>query len=92
MREGQVNLCFATLMGRNIGQTVHHLDFGSAMQTYGVARGHLAYYRALEHRGLVNIITDLSQLDAHLGQLEAGNSQTGFIISMQSADAILDPQ
>ncbi len=92
MCEGQVNLCFATLMGRNTGQSVHHLDFGSPMQTYGVARGHLAYYRALEHRGLVNIITDLSQLDTHLGQLEAGKAQTGFIISMESADAILDPE
>lgn len=92
MREGNISLCFATLMGRNTGVAVHHVDFLSPMQTYGVAQGHLAYYRALEHMGHVRIITDLDGLNTHLDALENNDPTIGFIISMESADAILDPE
>lgn len=92
MREANIKLCFATLMGRNTGGAVPHLDFLSPMQTYGVAQGHLAYYRALEHRGHVRIITDLDGLTQHLSAIETDDPTLGFIISMESADAILDPE
>ncbi len=92
MQAGNISLCIATLMGRNTGNPVPHLDFASRMQTYGVAQGHLAYYRALEHAGYARIITDLEQLNNHLTALDTNDQTAGFIISMESADAILDPE
>lgn len=94
MRRGKVYLCIATLMGRSTGVPVAHVDFLSPMQTYGVARGHLDYYRALEQMGYAKIISDRTGLDAHLNSLSddmQDDAPPGFIISMESADAILDP-
>lgn len=91
MRAGKVMLCFATLMGRSTGVPVHHVDFNSPMQTFGIARGHLAYYRALEQRGYVRIITDGDGLDTHINTINDDDAPLGFIISMESADAILAP-
>jgi len=92
MQQGNISLCIATLMGRNTGKTVEHLDFATRMQTYGVAQGHLAYYRALEREGYIRIITDIHGLDAHLTALDNDDPTLGFIISIESADAILDPE
>ena len=91
MREGKVYICISTLMGRNTGTPAAHVDFVSATQTYGIGQGHIAYYRALEHAGLVQIITDAAQLEAHLKTLDSENPKLGFIIGMESADAILEP-
>lgn len=99
MRRGKVGMCFATLMGRSTGTPNPIVDFPSQTQTFAIARGHLAYYRALEYAGEATIITDLAGLDAHVHALdtaqEIGGSpeagRIGFVISMESADAIQDP-
>ncbi len=94
MRQGQVFLCFATLLARSTGHPVHHVDFNAVAQTFGAARGQLAYYRALERQGHVRIITDLDALNQHVAEWESTGSVTsplGFVISMESADPILEP-
>lgn len=91
MRAGKLKLCIATLMGRSTGNPIAHVDFVSPAQTFGMARSHLAYYRALEHLGVVTLITDTPQLDQFLNTLTGDSSEIGFVISMESADAILDP-
>ncbi|MBK8023118.1 MAG: membrane dipeptidase [Chloroflexi bacterium] len=100
MRQGGVGLCFATLMGRSTGIPVHHVDFHSPEQAYAIARGHLAYYRALEQRGQVRLITDLPTLERHVDSWATALAQPGadipslpigMVISMESADAILEP-
>ena len=48
MRQGRVALSIATLIARSTGQPTPHIDFATPAQAYGVARGQLAYYRALE--------------------------------------------
>lgn len=97
MRQGKVYLCVATLMGRSTGSPVAHLDFRSPSQAYGIARGQMAYYRALEHLGQIRIITDVPSLDDHLNTLKSLNTMNdtehpiGAIIGMESADSILNP-
>lgn len=99
MRRGKIGMCFATLMGRSTGTPNPIVDFHSQTQTYAIARGHLAYYRALEYAGEATIITNLAELDAHVAALDAtyenGGSgdvgKIGFVISMESADAIQHP-
>jgi membrane dipeptidase len=99
MREGRVALCFATLLARSTGQPVPHVDFATPAQSYGVARGQLAYYRALEQQGDIRIIVDRGGLDRHMAtwtdwEAAGGAGETpplGFVISMEGADPIVSP-
>jgi membrane dipeptidase len=99
LRAGKVTLCFATLLARSTGTPHAYLDYRSAAQAHGAARGQLAYYRALSAEGHIRIITDLGGLDDHIAQWtrwEAGSQTTppplGVVISMESADPILNPE
>ncbi len=62
---------------------------------YGVAYGHLAYYRALEQTGTLRWIKDWAGLDAHVKawQKTGGKGEPlGFILSMEGADPVLSPE
>ena len=101
MRRGRVALCFATLIARSTGHPAADIDYGSTAQAFGVARGQLAYYLALEVQGYVRLIADRAGLDAHLAEwvrwdaLErpdpASVPPLGMVLSMEGADPILDP-
>jgi membrane dipeptidase len=95
MRQGRIALCLATLLARSTGRSVPHLDYPSPCQAYASAQGQLAYYRALEREGHVRIITDQVRLDRHIAGWKTSavsvDPPLGFIIAMESADAILDP-
>lgn len=100
MREGRVFLCFATLLSRSTGVTIPHIDYRSAAQAFGTARGQLAYYRALARQGHIRIIADIDLLDQHVAEWQAWEladgaavmPPLGFVISMESADPILQPE
>lgn len=101
MRRGRIALSFATLIARSTGQPTPHLDFATPVQAYGVAKGQLAYYQAMERHGSVRIIRDTAQLDRHVDEWTAWDAQhkdpegstppLGFVISMEGADPIRDP-
>jgi len=99
MREGRIALCFATLLARSTGHTVPHADYATPMQAYGIARGQLAYYRALESEGHVRVITNVIELNSHIAEWEAWEASApqsatpplGFVILMEGADPILNP-
>jgi membrane dipeptidase len=99
---GRVALCFATLLARSTGKPVPHLDYPSPAQSYAVAQGQLAYYRALEAQGAARVVTDLAGLDQHIRSWQAWHSRDlargaddpliGLVISMEGADPILKPE
>lgn len=101
MRQGRVALCFATLLARSTGRSVPHLDYLSSAQTYAIAQGQLAYYRALAHEGHIRPVHTLADLEAHVAEWEAWETAAdaatvdtpapGIVLSMESADPILDP-
>jgi membrane dipeptidase len=98
LRQGRVALCFATVFARSTGRAMPHVDFATAAQSYGIARGQLAYYRALEQQGQVRIIAGANDLDEHITQWASWDTggagvapPLGFAISMEGADPILDP-
>jgi membrane dipeptidase len=99
MRQGRVALCFATLLARSTGRAIQNLDYSSPYQAYAVAQGQLAYYQALHQAGKVRLIANRNELDEHISawlQWEEDTSVTqpsvGLVISMESADPILDPE
>lgn len=77
MRRGRIALSFATAIARSTGRPSPHIDFSSPAQAYGVAMGHLAYYRALEREGHVRIIAGAAQLDAHMDEWTAWDARAG---------------
>jgi membrane dipeptidase len=100
MRQGRVALCLATLLARSTGKPAPHIDYGSPAQAFGVARGQLAYYRALERTGHIRIIANRVELVNHIDEWQAWDAAPhdetpppplGFVISMESADPILNP-
>ena len=99
LAQGRVALCFATSLARCTGHAVQHLDYSSPAQAYGIAQGQLAYYRALQENGHIRLITDRPQLDDHMLEWQRWEQDTespppgvGIIISMESADPILNPK
>ncbi len=102
MRRGRIFLSVATLIARSTGRTVPYFDFATAAQAYGMAHGQLAYYRALEQQGHIRIISDLAALDAHTAEWQAWDTThaeatedtppLGFVLSMEGADPILEPE
>ncbi|MEM7116410.1 MAG: membrane dipeptidase [Chloroflexota bacterium] len=99
MRQGRVAVSFATVLARSTGRAAPHIDYHSQTQSYGIAQGQLAYYRALEDDGEIRILTEKVGLQAHMAEWEAweaGGATTdtpplGFVISMEGADPIRDP-
>jgi membrane dipeptidase len=101
MRRGRIFLSVATLIARSTGRPAPHIDYSSTAQAYGAAQGQLAYYRALERQGHVRILEDVAAVDAHLAEWQAWDAAhealteetppLGFVISMEGADPILDP-
>lgn len=107
MRQGRVALCFATVLAGCSGHPVAHMDFPTPQHAHAIARGQLAFYRALEKDHHIRIITGLASLNQHIAEWEAWDEQLltdsgeaalpdvgpplGFVISMEGADPIISP-
>ena len=98
MRQGRLAVSVVTLFARCTGRPAPHSDYASPIQSYGVAQGQLAYYRALEHERHIRIIADRETLDSHIANWEGWEEtesddtpSLGFVISMEGADPILKP-
>ena len=99
MKRCGIPLCITTVLARakpwiKSGRESQHRDCDWPTQdmAYAVARAHLAYYRELERRGDVTLITDRPGLDAHWSKWEARdpNANVGLIITMEGADPITE--
>ena len=100
MRRGRLAVSFVTLLARSTGRQVEDLDYGSQTQAYGIAKGQLAYYQALEEDGQARLLGDSPSLRAHIAEWEAWEARgadplatppLGFVLSMESADPIREP-
>ena len=103
LRRAGAALCMVTVFarakpGRVLDQPPMRmdLDFGSASIAHAVTRAQLAYYELLESQGMLTIIRDRAALDAHwlnveAARLAAGPWPLGVILTMEGADAIVEP-
>ena len=101
MQKGRVALCITSLCARCTGRAAPHIDFGSPMQAYGVAQGQLGYYRGLEYTGDMRVIEELQDLDDHIEEWQRWDADAnadddfmpplGLVVSMESADPVLEP-
>src|SRR5262245_26746622 len=108
LRDGNVAVVSATLLARHdrFGVQLGFIPksgYESAEAANAMALGQLAYYRALERRSVVRILTDWPKLDAHVREWQSyldrqsrerersDGPLLGFVISMEGADPILSP-
>ncbi len=99
LRRGRVFLCLATLLARATPVQVAHVDYHAPAQAFASAHGQLAWYRAMEQLGELALISSRAQLEAHVLAWRSWDSSgasvappsLGVILSMESADPILEP-
>ena len=94
MRKGEIAVSVATLICRVAWPGSPATGAANQKIAYANAQGQLAYYHALEAEGFMRQIRDGAGLDAHLQQWEADSAATpiGYILSMEGADPIIDPE
>jgi len=94
-----IGIAFVTTLARCTGVSVANLDYGHPSQAFAAARGHMAYYLALEkcHHG--RILKSQNDLKAHLDNWHLWHQDTsgtvaypglGMAMCMESADPILE--
>lgn len=94
LRKAEIGICVATVLGR-IEQAVNHsFGYSTPHACYAIAHAHLAYYKAMERDQLMRMIRTKAELTAHVAQYHANPTKTplGYILSMECADAVLDPE
>ncbi|NBC10819.1 MAG: peptidase M19 [Planctomycetes bacterium] len=100
MRRGDVRLCVATILARakpwidpcrSIARSSG--DWPSPDMAHAMCHGQLAYYRLLEQRGQITILTDRDALAMHLELWDESpdDAPIGVILTMEGADGITEP-
>jgi membrane dipeptidase len=93
LKRAEVGVGVATLIARQEQAIDHPLGMTTAEACYAMCYAHWAYYRAMEKAGWVKMLRTKGDLSAHLTAYRAAPAKTpfGFILSMECADAVLDP-
>jgi membrane dipeptidase len=95
MRQGQIGIVLSTVMAR-VQMPSSTLDDGARTQlaAHALGQAHLHYYKALEREGHLRFILSIKDLDESVAAWSAPHSEAplGLILSMESADPILDPE
>jgi membrane dipeptidase len=102
MRRGGVRLCVATQIARYVPPGGTLSGWHSQDQAWAMTQAQLAWYRAMEERGELLQIRDLTTLNAHVNAFEANREpratreprtanreSIGYILSLEGADSIV---
>nr|WP_299388705.1 membrane dipeptidase [Allomuricauda sp.] len=92
MRKGNIGLCVATQIARFSDKDNPLPGWASQHQAWAQTQGQLAWYQSMVAAGEMSQITNLQELNSHLGLWEnqEGFKPIGFILSLEGADSILD--
>ena len=93
LRKGNVGLIFATQIARftKKNNTLPGASWNSPHQAWAQTQGQLAWYKAMEHEGELNSITDLNSLNDHLKNWgkEVEKKPLGYVLTLEGADSII---
>ena len=93
LKRAGVAVGVATVLARQEQAINHPFGWTTPEACYAVATAHLAYYRALERAGWVRMIRTRQELAAHAdaARRDPAGVPFGFVLSMECADPVLDP-
>ena len=91
LRNGNIGLCVATLIARYVKPKNKLPGWNSPSQAWAQTQGQLSWYRAMEEKGEMVQITNISDLNKHLSVWKEDklDSPVGYILSLEGADSIL---
>ena len=92
MKTAEIGICIATQIGHSVSKKSTVPGWNSPEIAWAQTQGQLAWYRAMEERGLMRQISNLAQLDAHADSCRKRSSDLplGYILSLEGADSLLD--
>lgn len=92
LRRAKIGVGVATVLARQEQPINHPFGYTTAEACYAVAMGHLAYYRAMERSAWMRPIRTKGELRQHVADWTADpGTPFGYILSMECADPVLDP-
>ena len=96
LRKGNIGLVVATQIARYIKPGSSLQGWFSAEQAWAQTQGQLAWYKAMEEKGEMVMITDLASLNNHItlwmNDSSSDSKPIGFILSLEGADSLITPQ
>ncbi|WP_422924407.1 dipeptidase [Singulisphaera sp. PoT] len=94
LRKAGVGVGVATVLARIETPINHPFGHTTPEACYAYAMAHLAYYKGMERAGAMKMIKTKGQLDAHVEAYKANPASVpfGYILSMECADPVLDPE
>ncbi len=93
MRKGELGICLATMFARLRQMAPSPYGNATPEACYAVGMSHYSYYQAMERRGLMRQIKTRSELLNHCDDWNKNhpNVPLGYLLSMECADMVLDP-
>ena len=93
LRRAEVGVGLATVLARIEPRINDTFGYTTPEACYAVAMAHLAYYRAMERAGAMRMLRTRGDLEAHVAacRAEPARAPFGYILSMECADPVLDP-
>lgn len=94
LRAADVGVCVATVLARLHRPGNPMFGYATVEACYGVAQGQLAYYQAMVRAGKMRMLRTRQDLTDHVAEWNRNRSTTpfGFILSMEGADPVIDPE
>jgi len=93
LRRADVGLCLATVFARLRQSAPSVYGCRTAEACYATGMAHAAYYKALERRGILRSIRTRDELANQVNAWTSAPDSTpiGYLLSMECADMVLDP-
>ena len=91
MRRGGIGLCVATQIARYVAPGNPLPGWHSQEQAWAMTQAQLAWYRAMEDRGVLMQVRDRAGLAAHADAWtrDAASAPIGYVLSLEGADSIV---
>lgn len=95
LRKGNIGLVVAIQIGRYVAPGSPLPGWHSPEQAWAQTQGQLAWYKAMEEDGQMVMITNRTELDAHLANWKDGgpndHKPIGYLLSIEGADSFITP-
>lgn len=94
MREGNIAICFATLIARYAKPGHPGGGWNSPEQAWGMTQAQLVWYKEMERQGEIKQIKNIGDLQSQLNNWHTDPSyqSIGYVLTLEGADSIVSPE